>query len=41
MIKKNLQLNTNNEVLAVSFIWKDRSIKSFSYVLITIVLNPM
>jgi len=31
----------NNDGLAASFIWKDRSAQSFGYILINIVLNPL
>ena len=31
----------NNEGLAVSFIWKNRSAQSLGYILVTIVLNPL
>ena len=41
MLKNLLQISMNNEGLAVSFIWKDRSAQSFCYILINIVLNPL
>ena len=40
MLKKSLQVNMNNEALAVSFIWKYRSAQSLGYILTNIVLNP-
>jgi len=41
MLKNPLRVNMNNEGLAVSFIWKDRSAQSLGYILLNIVLNPL
>jgi len=41
MLKNPLPVNMNNEGLALSFIWKDRSSQSVDYILISIVLNPL
>ena len=41
MLKNSLRINMNNEGLVVSFIWKDRSVQSLYYILITIVLNRL
>ena len=41
MLKHSLRVNMNNEGLAVSFIWKNRSAQSLGYILISIVLNPL
>ena len=42
MLKKDpLRVKMNNERLAASFIWKDRSAQSLGYILINIVLSPL
>jgi len=41
MLKNPLQVNTNNYGLAESFIWKNQSTQTLSYILISIVLNPL
>ena len=38
---KPLPVNMNNRGLAVSFIWKNKSVQQFGYILISIVLNPL